>query len=139
MRYKLNKSANAVFSLYYHLICVTKYRREVFHGVIAETLKDIIYAQAQGFDVEIICQETAPDYVHVLFTAKPTLELTKFINSVKGVSSRVLRAKFPDIKTKLWRNALWARSYCLITTGQVSLDVLQTYVASQSPPDTRER
>jgi REP element-mobilizing transposase RayT len=57
--------------------------------------------------------------------------MTKYINSIKGVSSRKLFLEFPEIKLKLWKGHLWSRSYCLLTTGQTTLDILKRYVESQ--------
>lgn len=57
--------------------------------------------------------------------------MTKYINSIKGVSSRILFQEFPEIKLKLWKGHLWSRSYCILTAGQTTLDVLKRYVESQ--------
>ena len=42
--------------------------------------------------------------------------MTNYINSIKGLSSRILFQEFPEIKMKLWKGHLWSRSYCLLTT-----------------------
>ncbi len=47
------------------------------------------------------------------------------------MSSRILFQEFPEIKIRLWRGHLWSRSYCLLTTGQTTLDVFKKYVESQ--------
>jgi len=57
--------------------------------------------------------------------------MTNYINSIKGTSSRILFQEFPEIKMKLWKGHLWSRSYCLLTTGQTTLDILKKYVESQ--------
>jgi putative transposase len=108
-----------------------KYRRDVITPKISERLKDIAIDIASAFGVQIVTQETDVDHFHILFKAKPTTDLSKFINSLKGVSSRRLRQEFPEVKQKLWKGFFWSPSYCLITTGQVSLDVLMKYVEQQ--------
>ena len=85
----------------------------------------------KDFQVKIIEQETDKDHIHILFKTKPTINMTNYINSIKGVSSIILFQEFPEIKTKLWKGHLWSRSYCLLTTGQTTLDVLKRYVESQ--------
>lgn len=64
--------------------------------------------------------------------------MTKYINSIKGTSSRILFQEFPEIKMKLWKGHLWSISYCILTTVkdsklllQTTLDVLKKYVESQ--------
>lgn len=132
MTYELDKQSHAVFALTYHYICCIKYRRSIFDNEeIINRLKEITYDIAENFEVTIMNQETDVDHVHIIFKAAPQTELTKFINSLKGVSSRYLRKEFPIIKHKLWRGVLWSPSYLLCTTGQVTLDQLQRYVESQ--------
>lgn len=131
--YKLDKTSNAIFSLVYHLIVVVKYRKKVFTtNELVSDVKTIFEKIAADFDVEIIEQECGVDHVHVLFRAKPTLDMTKFINILKGHSSRAIRKKHKKfIKNKLWGDAFWSPSYFLATTGNVTIDILKDYVESQ--------
>jgi len=132
MRYDLQKQSHAIFALTYHYICVVKYRRKIFdNNSIINRLKEINYDIAEKFKVTVINQETDLDHLHLLFSATPQLEFIKFINSLKGVSSRLLRKEFPEIKHKLWRGVFWSPSYFLCTTGQVTLDQLKKYVETQ--------
>ena len=131
--YKLTKTSNAVFSLVYHLIVVVKYRKKVFTSTkLVSDLKTIFTNIAESFDVTIVEQECGVDHVHVLFKAKPSLALTKFINILKGHSSRAIRKAHKSfLKDKLWGDSFWSPSYFLATTGNVTLDVLKTYVENQ--------
>lgn len=131
--YKLDKNCNSVFSLIYHFITVVKYRQKVFTSEeIISDLKTIIEKVADEFSVEIIEQECGIDHIHILFRAKPTLDITKFINLLKGRSSRELRKKYRDfLKDKLWGDNFWSPSYFLATTGNVTVDILKEYVENQ--------
>jgi len=86
---------------------------------------------ADKFGIDIINQEYDKDHIHILFGATPQISLVKFINSLKGVSARYLRKEFPKLKKILWKDSFWSSSYCLITTGQVTLAQLKKYVESQ--------
>jgi putative transposase len=131
--YKLSKSAHSVYSMYYHFIIVIKYRRKALYDEeIRERLKQIILDLSEKLDIEIVAQEPGDDHHHILFTAKPTTDLTKVVNSIKGVTSRYLRQEFPKTKEYLWGDSFWSDSYFIATTGQVSLDVLKQYVDGQS-------
>jgi putative transposase len=66
-----------------------------------------------------------------LFDAHPKSELTKFINAYKSASSRLIKKEFPQIREKLWKEMFWSRSFCLLTTGGVSIDVIKRYIESQ--------
>jgi len=132
MKYRLDKGAHSVYALYYHLILVVKYRRKVFtNDKIIDFLKQKIHEISETHEVEILAIETDQDHVHILFKAKPTLNIPKYINALKTITSREIRRNFPEVKEKLWRNAFWSPSYFLATSGQVTLDVLKAYVESQ--------
>ena len=131
--YKINKTGNAVFSLYYHLIIVVKYRQKVFsdENLISDT-KTIIQKISKDYDVEIIEQECGTDHIHILFRSKPTLDITKYINILKGHSSREIRKLHKEfLKDKLWGDSFWSPSYFLATTGNVTIDILSDYVKTQ--------
>jgi len=132
MKYKLDKSSHAVFSLQYHLVLIIKYRKKALvDEAIRERLKNIVWDLAKQLNIEIIVQEPAEDHTHILFKAKPNTDLVKTVNTLKGVTARLLRREYPQLKDLLWGDSFWSDSYFLATTGQVSLDVLKKYVEEQ--------
>lgn len=132
MKYIFDKSSHSVYTLNYHLIMCIKYRRKVFlTDAIIDDLKQRTKNIAENFGVNIINQECDKDHTHILFSAKPSTNLVKFINSLKGATSKAIRHRFPDVKKYLWKDVFWSSSYCLITTGQVTLDQLKKYVEEQ--------
>jgi putative transposase len=117
----------------YHLVQCIKYRRKVldFPEIIDE-LKMRIKNIALSYGCEVLAIETDLDHVHILFKAKPQTDLLKFINNWKSATAKVLRRKFAvKLKNKLWGDSFWSDSYCLITTGQTTLDQVKKYVESQ--------
>ena len=132
MEYKFDKGVHSVYTLNYHLIVCVKYRRKIFtNEKIINELKQRTRAIANGFGVEIINQECDEDHTHILFKARPTTDLSKFVNSLKGSTSKAIQHRYPEVKEKLWKGKFWSPSYCLITTGQVTLDQLKRYVETQ--------
>jgi len=135
MKYKLDKSSHSVYSLNYHFIQCIKYRRNILDNKeIIDELKQRTKKIAEVYDVEIINMETDKDHIHILFKNKPQSDLVKFINNWKSATAKVLRNKFPEIKKKLWKDVVWSPSYCLLTTGQTTLDQIKKYVESQGKP-----
>ena len=133
MAYKFDKNAHSVYTLNYHLVQCIKYRKKVldFPEIIDE-LKMRIKNIAESYGCEILVIETDLDHIHVLFKAKPQTDLLKFINNLKSATAKVLRRKFQDkLKNKLWGDSFWSDSYCLITTGQTTLDQVKKYVENQ--------
>ena len=66
-----------------------------------------------------------------MFRAQPKSELSKFINAYKSAGSRLLKKEYPEIKSKLWKEAFWSQSFCLLTTGGATIEVVRKYIESQ--------
>ncbi len=123
MEYKLDKGAHSVYALQYHLVQVVKYRRNIFtNDDIVDFLKQKTKEISSTFEVEIINQECDKDHIHIIFKAKPTLNIPKYLNALKTITSREIRRNFPEVKEKLWKDAFRAPSCFLTTTGQTTLD-----------------
>ena len=117
----------------YHFVQCIKYRRKVLiDEKIIDLLRTKINEISKTFRVDVLNMECDKDHFHLLFKAKPTLDMPKYLNAIKTISSREIRRKFPKVKKKLWEDTFWSRSYFLATTGQVTLDQLKKYVESQN-------
>ncbi|MDQ3322929.1 MAG: IS200/IS605 family transposase, partial [Acidobacteriota bacterium] len=79
-----------------------KYRRKVLTNEIGDRLKQIVSTLLVDAECSVIAVETDACHLHIVFRAKPTHQLSKIINSLKGVSARRLFQEFPEIKTRLW-------------------------------------
>lgn len=133
MKYAFDKNSHSVYSLNYHFVQCIKYRRKVLDfPEIIEELKTRTHKIAESYGLEILCIETDLDRVHILLKAKPQSNLIKFINNWKSATSKAIRNKFFDkIKNKLLGDVFWSNSYCLITTGQTTLEQVKKYVENQ--------
>ncbi len=135
---KLDNNTHSVFSMYYHLVLVTKYRRKVINDIISNRLREIFDYIAVNYNISVVEWNDDQDHVHILFKAQPNSELSKFINAYKSASSRLIKKEYPDIKEKLWKEYFWSRSFCLITTGGVTIDVIKQYIESQGDQHEKE-
>ena len=128
---KLDSNNHSVFSLNYHLILVIKYRRKVLNDDISNRLKEIFEYISPNYNITLEEWEHDKDHIHVLFKAHPKSELSKFINAYKSASSRLIKKEFSNMKKFLWKEYFWSRSYCLITTGCATIDVVKKYIENQ--------
>ena len=128
-KYDTNK--HSVYLLNYHLIMCTKYRREVINDDVSYRLKQIFLHIASGYNILLEEWNHDRDHVHVLFRGAPNTELSKFINAYKSASSRLIKKEFPSIRDSLWKEMFWSQSYCLISTGGVTADVIKQYIQTQ--------
>ncbi|MEI5915408.1 IS200/IS605 family transposase [Bacillus cereus group sp. Bce005] len=128
---KLDNNNHSVFLLYYHLVLVVKYRRNVFNDDISDYAKDMFVRLSENYNITLVEWNHDVDHVHILFKAHPNTEMTKFINAYKSASSRLIKRDFPQVKTKLWKEMFWSRSFCLLTTGGSPIDVVKKYIENQ--------
>ncbi|MEC3196878.1 IS200/IS605 family transposase [Bacillus cereus] len=129
---KLDSNNHSVFLLYYHLVLVVKYRRNVFDDDMSDYAKDMFVRLSENYNITLVEWNHDVDHVHILFKAHPNTEITKFINAYKSASSRLIKRDFPQVKKKLWKEMFWSRSFCLLTTGGSPIDVVKTYIENQS-------
>ena len=129
---KLDSNNHSVFLLYYHLVLVVKYRRNVFDDDISDYAKDMFVRLSENYNITLAEWNHDVDHVHILFKAHPNTEMTKFINAYKSASSRLMKRDFPQVKKKLWKEMFWSRSFYLLTTGGSPIDVVKTYIENQS-------
>jgi putative transposase len=121
--------------LWYHLILVTKYRREVFTDDISNRAKEIFENIATNYHITLIEWNHDSDHVHILFRSHPKTELSKFINAYKSASSRLIKQEFESVRNKLWKSYFWSQSFCLLTSGGAPIDVIKQYIESQGEKD----
>lgn len=127
-----------MFSLNYHLVLVVKYRRKAIDDTVSARLKEIFEYIQPSYNVTCREWNHDVDHVHVLFSAHPNSELSKFINAYKSASSRLIKKEFPEIRKKLWKEYFWSQSFCLVSTGGVTLDIVKEYIESQGEKDSRK-
>ncbi len=75
------------------------------------------------------------DHVHLLVNYPPKISVTRLVNSLKGVSSRMIRKKkYPMIRKCLWGNALWSPSYFASSCGGAPISIINQYIEQQNTP-----
>lgn len=135
---ELDNNNHSVFAMYYHLVLVIKYRRNVIDDEVSNRLKEIFENIQLSYNITLQEWNHDKDHVHVLFKAEPNSELSKFINAYKSASSRLIKKEYPKIRNKLWKEFFWSRSFCLITTGGVTIDVIRRYIENQGGEDNEQ-
>ena len=117
--------------LRYHLIMCIKYRYKVIDDTISSRLREIFEKIAPAYNIALEEWNHDTDHVHILFKGQPNTEISKFINAYKSVSSRLLKKEYPEIREKLWKEAFWSQSFCLLTAGGAPVEVMRQYIETQ--------
>ncbi len=117
--------------LHVHLIFVTKYRRDVLSEPAIRDLSRIFARVCRDFEAELIECDGEDDHVHLLVQYSPKVALSRLVNSLKRVSSRLLRENRPEITGRYYKGVLWSPSYVAASCGGAPLSVIADYVTSQ--------
>ena len=127
---------HCVFNMHVHLVFVTKYRRGVFSQAILEDLKSIFASVCKDFEAELVEFDGEADHVHLLVNYPPKVSVSSLVNSLKGVSSRLIRRRnYPEIRRNLWGNAFWSASYFAGSCGGAPIGIIRQYIEQQRKPD----
>ena len=131
----LRRGRTCVFLMHVHLVFVTKYRRKVFTKQVLDELRVIFTNVCVDFEACLAEFEGEGDHVHLLVEYPPKVSISKLVNSLKGVSSRLIRKKeYPSIRNALWGGNLWSPSYFAGACGGAPLVVVRQYIEQQAEP-----
>jgi putative transposase len=129
---------HCVFALHVHLVFVTKYRKDVLSEFAIRDLKKIFDKVCTDFEATLVECNGEDDHVHLLVNYPPKVSLSKLVNSLKGVSSRLLREWRPEVSGRYKDGVLWPPSYFAASCGGVGapLAIIKQYVDQQRAPSS---
>ncbi|HIE4549084.1 TPA: IS200/IS605 family transposase [Proteus mirabilis] len=129
------RGRHCVFLIHIHLVFVTKYRRKIFYQDAIEKLRDYFASVCADFDVELVEMDGERDHVHLLINYPPKLAISNLVNSLKGVSSRLLRRDRLDIAQRdYYKGVLWSPSYFAGSCGGAPISIIRQYIEQQETP-----
>lgn len=97
-------------------------------------MEEIFRVICLKFDAHLTEFNGENDHVHLVITYPPKHSISSLVNSLKGVSSRLLRREFQQIRHLYYKGVLWSPSYFAGSCGGASLDVLKQYIENQNKP-----
>ncbi|MDC6028296.1 IS200/IS605 family transposase [Proteus mirabilis] len=131
----IRRGRHCVFLMHVHLVFVTKYRRKIFDQDAIEKLRGYFTSVCADFDVELVEMDGERDHVHLLINYPPKLAISNLVNSLKGVSSRLLRRDCPDIAQRdYYKGVLWSPSYFAGSCGGAPISIIRQYIEQQETP-----
>jgi putative transposase len=126
------RGRHCVFLMHVHLVFVTKYRGEVFAKAILDELRNIFASVCLDFEAELVEFDGQDDHVHLLVNYPPKVSVSALVNSLKGVSSRMIRRKnYHGIRKRLSGPAFWSPSYFAGSCGGAPIAVIRQYIEQQ--------
>ncbi|AXT94679.1 IS200/IS605 family transposase [Moraxella catarrhalis] len=126
---------HVVYNLHVHLVFVAKYRRKVFTKEILDDMQGIFEEVCSKFEAQLVEFDGECDHVHLLVVYPPRVAISSLVNSLKGVSSRLIRKKqYPSISKQLRGGALWSPSYFAGSCGGAEVEIIRQYIEQQNTP-----
>ncbi len=126
--------SHTVFYHRYHIVWCPKYRYKVLEGKIRERVRDVARQVCLELKVEIISGVLSRDHVHMFVDIPPHVPVSRFVQRVKGRTSRKIQQEFPELKKRYWGRHFWARGYFCTTSGNITDDVIMNYLENHKEP-----
>jgi putative transposase len=124
-----------VFSIQLHVVLTTKNRQNVLRGEIKVKLREIIREICDSESVEILEGNITTDYVHILVSVPPKININKFILLLKGKTTYKLLSSFETLRQRYRGRHLWTKGCFCCSSGQVTEEDVIAFVEKQGAPD----
>jgi putative transposase len=129
------RGRHVVSAMHVHLVFVTKYRRGVLDDAMLTACEAAMRKVCADFGAELAEFNGEDDHVHLLVEYPPKVPVSALVNSLKGVSSRRLRAEFTGrVNRYLMRGHLWSPSYFAASCGGAPISMIRQYIEQQRRP-----
>ena len=126
--------SHTVFHHRYHIVWVPKYRYKVLEGEIRERVRDVVRQVCKELGVKVISGVLSRDHVHMFVEIPPHIAVSTFVQRAKGRSSRKVQQEFPELRKRYWGRRFWARGYFCTTSGNITDEVIMSYLEHHSEP-----
>ena len=133
MDHRYNRHNRRKYSLKVQIVLVTKYRKQLLKGSIADDVKQKILDIANTRGYEIIAMETDKDHIHFLLSYDATDRVCDIVKIVKWETTYYLWQKYNSVSSKqYWKKKIfWSDGYFACSIGEVSSATIQKYIESQ--------
>ncbi len=135
IKQEFSKLKHCVFNIKVHLVLVTKFRRKCITKTMISFLKENFERLLTKWGCQLHEFNGESDHIHLLISLNPNIQVSKLINNLKTVTSRLVRKTFTThLRRFYWKPVFWSRSYCIISCGGAPLSILKQYIENQESP-----
>ena len=125
------KTSHTTYYCKYHIVWITKYRKKVMIGVVAERVRELVRGICKEHEVEIIKGHVSQDHVHLFVSVPPHIAISKLVQYLKGKSSYKLLQENKMLSKEFWGRHLWGRGYFVATSGNITDEIIIEYIKNQ--------
>ena len=131
------QTAHSVYSLQYHVVWVSKYRRRILKPGVCTYLQKVlpkllrsmpgVTIDAIGFDL---------DHLHMVMVIPPKYSISSVMGKLKSRSASEMRKSFPWLAKVYWKeNLVWSPGYFVSSVG-IDENTIKQYVELQGQRDS---
>jgi len=132
------KTSHTTYDCKYQIVWITKYRKKVMFGLVAERVRELIRGICKEQDVEILKGHVSQDHIHMFVSVPPHLAISKLVQYMKGKSSYKLLQEDKNLSKQFWGRHLWGRGYFVATSGNITDEVILEYIKNQDNTEKDE-
>ena len=125
------KTSHTTYDCKYHIVWITKYRKRVLEGLLAERVRDLLRQICKENEVAIIKGHVSKDHIHLFVSVPPHLAISKLVQYLKGKSSYKIMQENKQVSKMFWGRHLWGRGYFVATSGNITDEVIMEYIKKQ--------
>ena len=111
-----------------HLVWCTKYRHKALQQDVACRIRDLLRQICEANDIQIVKGHVSKDHIHLYVSYPPKLSVSEMIKRLKGRSSKMIQAEFPELGAKFWGRHFWGIGYAAFSSGTVTDQTIQEYL-----------
>ena len=121
------------FMLKVHIVLVTKYRKKLLYGKVAEDVKQKIRELSEIHRFNVITMETDTDHIHILLEYDTTDRVCDLVKVIKQQTNQYLWTRYQRFLSKqYWKKRIFrSDGYFACSIGEVSSSTIEKYIASQ--------
>ncbi|MFE9808640.1 IS200/IS605 family transposase [Streptomyces sp. NPDC005227] len=129
------RGRHVVSVMHVHLVFVTRYRRGALNDEMLTVCETTMRKVCEDFEAELIEFNGEHDHVHLLVHYPPKVAVSGLVNSLKGVSARILRRDFTGhVNRAIMQGPLWSPSYFAASCSGAPLTMVRQYIEQQRRP-----
>ena len=133
---KIRKQGHCAYQCEYHMVLVSKYRREIFNSGSFAYFKEITGTIKESIpEVEILTMNHDVDHIHLHLSIPPKMRVSDVVRTIKSISGRLLKRKFEYMRKSYWGvDGIWSDGYFVSTIG-INEKIIKQYIERQGQED----
>jgi putative transposase len=131
------QTAHSVYSLQYHVVWVSKYRRRILKPGVCTYLQKVLpklLRSMPGVTIDAIGFDQ--DHLHMVMVIPPKYSISSVMGKLKSRSASEMRKLFPWLAKVYWKeNLVWSPGYFVSSVG-IDENTIKQYVELQGQRDS---